>query len=396
MRIVQTVFGVFHHFNLAHELERRGHLERVYSTWPWARVKREGLPHRLVETFPWLHMAEYAVNRSPVGMRWLSDNLGYANAVEFDRWTLRRLKRLEERPDALVGISGSSLSSGTWLQTQGGVFVCDRGSTHQRYQKELVEEEYALWGVGRPVSDERDTVREEAIYAQADAITVPSSYVARSFVEMGVPAEKIYTIPYGVRLENFRPVGKPVEGEFNVLFAGGAGLRKGVPYLLQAFANLRHPRKRLRVAGYVRDNLRDVLHRLPQEDVEFLGPVPRERLVELMSASDVMVLPSIEEGLALVQAEAMACGCPVIGSTNTGGDDLYADGFEGFIVPIRDAGAILDRMQLLADDPVLARSMRVAAMERVASLGGWNDYGNQWEQLLKTLTGEVFPSHRAT
>jgi starch synthase len=387
MRIVQTVFGVFHHFHLAHELERRGHLERVYSTWPWARVKREGLPHRLVETYPWLHMAEYAVNRSPVGMRWLSDDLGYATALTFDWWTKKRLKRLKQRPDALIAISGSSLSAGTWLQSQGGVFVCDRGSTHQRYQKDLVEEEYAIWGVDRPVSDERDTVREEAIYAQADAITVPSSYVARSFVEMGVPEEKIFTIPYGVQLGSFRPVGEPVEGEFNVLFAGGAGLRKGVPYLLEAFANLKHPKKTLRVAGYVRDNLRDVLHRLPKEHVEFIGPTPRERLVELMSTSDVLVLPSIEEGMAMVQAEAMACGCPVIGSTNTGGDDLYTEGVEGFIVPIRDSGAILDRMQWMADNPILARQMRFAAIKRVQSMGGWSDYGDRWEHLLLKLTG---------
>jgi starch synthase len=386
MRIVQTVFGVFHHFHLAHELERRGHLERVYSTWPWARVKREGLPHRLVETYPWLHMAEYAVNRSPVGMRWLSDDLGYATALTFDRWTEKRLKRLKQRPDALIGISGSSLRAGTWLQSEGGVFVCDLGSTHQRYQKDLVEEEYAIWGVDRPVSDERDTVREEAIYAQADAITVPSSYVARSFVEMGVPAEKIFKIPYGVQLGSFRPVGEPVEGEFNVLFAGGAGLRKGVPYLLEAFANLKHPRKTLRIAGYVRDNLRDVLHRLPKEHVEFLGPTPRERLVELMSTSDVLVLPSIEEGMAMVQAEAMACGCPVIGSTNTGGDDLYTDGVEAFIVPIRDSGAILDRMQWMADHPILAGEMRAAAVKRVQWMGGWSDYGDRWEQLLLKLT----------
>jgi glycosyltransferase involved in cell wall biosynthesis len=386
MRIVQTVFGVFHHFNLAHELERRGHLERVYSTYPWSRLKREGLPHRLVETYPWVHMVEYAVNRSPIGMRRLSDNLGYAAALTFDRWTEKRLKRLRQRPDALIGISGSSLSSGAWLQSEGGVFVCDRGSTHQRYQQELVEEEYALWGVKRPVSDTRDTVREEQIYAQADAITVPSSYVARSFVEMGVPTEKIYTIPYGVGLADFRPVGEPVEAEFNVLFAGGVGLRKGVPYLLQAFANLKHPRKRLRIAGYVRDTMRDVLHRLPTEHVEFLGPVPRERMIELMSTSDVLVLPSIEDGFGLVMAEAMACGCPVIASTNTGGDDLYTDGVEGFIVPIRDPQAILDRMQLLTDDPVLTRTMRAAAVKRVQMMGGWSAYGDRWEQLLLHLT----------
>jgi len=387
MRIVQTVFGVFHHFNLARELERRGHLERVYSTWPWNRLKREGLEHRLVETFPWLHVAEYAVGRSPVDLRWLGDQLGYANALAFDRWTEKRLKRLEQRPDALIGISGSSLSSGAWLQQEGGVFICDRGSTHQRYQQQIVEEEYAIWGVTLPVSDERDTIREEAIYLQANAITVPSSFVARSFVEMGVPAEKVFTIPYGVRLENFRPVGEAAEGEFNVLFAGAPGLRKGVPYLLQAFSNLNHPKKTLRIAGYVQENLKAALKRLPLEHVEFLGPIPQAELVELMSRSHVLVLPSIEEGLALVQAEAMACGCPVIGSTNTGGDDLYTDGVEGFIVPIRDQQAITDRMQLLADDPDLRQRMRAAGLRRVQLLGGWTTYGDRWEELLLRLTG---------
>jgi glycosyltransferase involved in cell wall biosynthesis len=386
MRIVQTVFGVFHHFNLARELERRGHLERVYSTWPWRRLRREGLAHSLVETYPWLHVAEYALGRSPIDLRWLSDELGYANALAFDRWTEKRLKHLKQRPDALIGISGSSLGTGAWLQREGGVFICDRGSTHQRYQQQIIEEEYALWGVTRPVSDERDTVREEAIYRQADAITVPSSFVARSFVEMGVSAEKVHTIPYGVRLEHFRPVAEPAEGEFNVLFAGAPGLRKGVPYLLQAFANLKHPRKTLRIAGYIQENLKGALKRLPKENVEFLGPIRQAELVEQMSRSHVLVLPSIEEGLALVQAEAMACGCPVIGSTNSGGDDLYTDGIEGFIVPIRDAQAIADRLQLLADEPALQRTMGAAALRRVHSMGGWTEYGDRWEQLLLQLT----------
>jgi glycosyltransferase involved in cell wall biosynthesis len=386
MRIVQTVFGVFHHFNLARELERRGHLERVYSTWPWARLKREGLAHALVETYPWLHMAEYAAWRSPVDMPWLNDALGYANALAFDRWSEKRLKSLKQRPDALIGISGSSLSTGAWLQREGGVFICDRGSTHQRYQQQILEEEYAIWGVSRPVSDERDTVREEAIYRQANAITVPSTAAAQSFVAMGVAAEKVYTIPYGVQLENFRPVAEPAEGEFNVLFAGAPGLRKGVPYLLQAFANLKHPRKTLCIAGYVQEDLKPVLGRLPRENVEFLGPISQTELVERMSRSHVLVLPSIEEGLALVQAEAMACGCPVIGSTNSGGDDLYTDGVEGFIVPIRDAQAITDRMQLLADEPELQRTMRAAARRRVQSMGGWTEYGDRWERLLLQLT----------
>lgn len=246
-------------------------------------------------------------------------------------------------------------------------------------------EEYRLWGVERQVSDERDTVREEAIYAQADAITVPSSMAARSFVEMGVPATKVHTIPYGVRLENFHPAGEPPQGEFRVLFAGAVGLRKGIPYLLQAFSELRHPRKRLLIAGQMQEDLRSVLPRCPQEKVEFLGAVPQARLVELMSTSHTLVLPSIEEGLALVQAQALACGCPVICSTNTGGEDLFSDGVEGFVVPIRDSGAIAVRLQQLADDPLLQAKMRVAALARVQAIGGWTQYGDRWERLLRDL-----------
>jgi starch synthase len=389
MRVAQAVFGVFHHFELARELERRGHLDRVYSTWPWSRLKREGLSRDKVKTFPWLHLPQLALQRSPLDLPALDDHLGYANALTFDLWTdlqfQRNLRRGKPSPDVLIAISGAGLLTGRHLQERGGLFVCDRGSTHQRYQENIVAEEYRRWGVERQVSDERDTVREEAIYAQADAITVPSSVAARSFVEMGVSASKVHTIPYGVRLENFHPTGEPAQNEFQVLFAGAAGLRKGVPYLLQAFAALRHPHKRLLIAGQVQEDLRTVLPHCPQENVEFLGAVPQSRLAELMSTSQALVLPSIEEGLALVQAQALACGCPVICSTNTGGEDLFSDGIEGFITPICDPEAITQRLQQLADDPLLQAKMRAAALARVHAIGGWTEYGDRWERLLQDL-----------
>ena len=106
-----------------------------------------------------------------------------------------------------------------------------------------------------------------------------------------------------------------------------------------------------------------------------------------MSRSHALVLPSIEEGLALVQAQALACGCPVICSTATGGEDLFTDGVEGFIVPVRDPEALGGRMQLLADDPPLQTAMRVAALQRVQTIGGWTTYGDRWESLLRELTG---------
>ena len=390
MHVVQTVFGVFHHFELARQLHARGHLKTIYSTWPWARLKREGLPRGLVETFPWIHTPEMVMNRFGLQPPWIMDQTGYANALLFDGWTSRRLRGMQP-PDALVALSGSSLRTGRELQRRGTRFICDRGSSHQRYQERIVAEEYARWRVRRRVSDPRDTAREEEIYEVADAITVPSSFAARSFAESGVAAEKVHVIPYGVRLERFRPVAEAPQGRFEVLFAGSVGLRKGFPYALEAFARVRHPRKRMRVAGMVHPDIKAVLPRLPQTDVEFLGAVPQEQLAELMSSSHLMVLPSIEEGLALVQGQALACGCPVLASTNTGAEDLFRDEREGFIVPIRDVAALQDRMERIAGSPELHERMRAAALLRVQSLGGWDDYGSRWERLLSELTGQEPP-----
>ena len=385
MKITQAVFGVFHHFALARELDRRGHLETVYSTWPWARLKREGLPRGKVETFPWIHTPETVLNRAGLLPRWLSDDMGVQNALRFDDWTARRIP---EDTDALIAIAGAGLKTGRLVQQRGGRFICDRGSTHQRWQERIVSEEYKRWGVDLPVSDIRDTVREEEIYATADAITVPSTFALRSYLEMGVPREKLHVIPYGAELGGFAESDvRPSAESFDVLFAGAVSLRKGVPYLLEAFAKLRQPTKRLRLAGHLDTDMKQVLGRMPMDNVELLGAVPKAELMELMRRSHVLVLPSIEDGFGLVMAEAMACGCSVISSTNTGGEDLYTDGVEGFTVPIRRAEVITERLQEMVDDPELRERMRGSALARVRAIGGWSEYGDRWVTLLKTLIG---------
>jgi glycosyltransferase involved in cell wall biosynthesis len=106
-----------------------------------------------------------------------------------------------------------------------------------------------------------------------------------------------------------------------------------------------------------------------------------------MSASHVLVLPSIEEGFGLVMAQAMACGCPVIATTATGAEHLFAENEAGFIVEPRDTGALANCLQQLADDPALRARMSTAALARVHHLGGWDRYGDQWDALLHSLTG---------
>jgi alpha-maltose-1-phosphate synthase len=384
MKVTQAVFGVFHHFELAHQLHRRNHLQKIYSTWPWARLKRESLPHSLVSSFPLLHTTDYLLNRAGVRTQWLSSKLNAWNALSFDRWTSSQIRAC----DAFIAISGAGLLTGRKVQSSGGIFICDRGSTHQRYQENLVAEEYRRWNVPHPLNKPHITIREEEIYATANAITVPSTVAKRSFIQMGIAPEKVHVIPYGVRLDQFTRTASPPQDSFEALFAGQVSLRKGIPYLLQAFARLKHPNKRLTIAGTIQDDMRALLSTLPTENVVFVGSLSQSELAKKMSASHLLVLPSVEEGLALVQGQALACGCPVLATVATGAEDLFTDGEQGFIVPDRDVDALSQRMRQVADDPELQQRLSEAALLRVRNLGGWDHYGETWDTLLHKLTGK--------
>lgn len=381
-RVVQSVAGVFHHFELARELYSHGHLKQIYSTFPWSRLKREALPRDMVSTFPLIDPVVMLFNHFDIQLPHpVLRQLQYANLVTFDHWVSRHIPECE----VFVGISSCGLLTGNAVRKRGGKYVCDRGSSHIRFQDQILSEEYRRWGVDAQACDPRFILREEAEYAQADAITVPSEFARESFIEMGVSASKVFKIPYGVNLQQFSRVAEPPKNAFEVLFVGQVSLRKGIPYLLQAFDKFSHPRKRLRMVGRVSKEIRPILRKNSLQGVEFLGAMPQVELKQIMSTSHVMVLPSIEEGLALVQGQAMACGCPLISTFNTGGADLFTHGVEGFEVPIRSAGAITERLEQLANDPDLQLEMSQAALERVKQIGGWHTYGEQYLRLMKQL-----------
>src|SRR5260370_13925046 len=308
-------------------------------------------------------------------------------ALSFERGTRSRIPPC----DAFTAISGAGLLTGRKFQSQGGIFIWDRGSTHQRYKENIVAQDYRRWSMPQPLSKPHIVIREEKIYSLADAITVPSTVAQRSFVAMGIPAEKVHVIPYGVRLDQFARTEDPPQNSFEILFAGQVSLRKGIPYLLQAFARLNHQNKCLTIVGAIQDDIRTLLSTLPTGNVVFTGPLPQSQLAHKMSASHLLVLPSIEEGLALVQGQAMACGCPVLATTATGAEDLFTDGQQGFIGPDRDVDALTQRMQQIADDAALQRKLSEAAMLRVKTLGGWDQYGEIWDRLLHQLTAK--PRH---
>ena len=372
MRVVQSVAGVFHHFQAAKQLQRRGWLERLYTSFPWRRVAREGVARDKVETWPWLHAPYMLAGRHPgLVPQPVMRQLLLANFIGYDRWVAGRLPAC----DLVFALSAAGLATGRNAQERGAAYVCDRASSHARYQDAILREEFERWGIRQVVVEPRVLARELAEYEAADAITVPSEFAARSFAEMGVPPDKVFRVPFGVQLDRFYPEGAPEPDRFDILFGGQVSYRKGVVYLLQAFAQLKHPNKRLLLAGAVQPSFRPVLERSMTAGVEVLGAIRQPEMRRRMSTSHVFVLPSVEDGFGYVLAEAMACGCPCIASVNTGGSDLITDGVEGFLVPIRSPEALLERLSVLADDTQLRQRMAEASLRRVQSLGGWDSYG---------------------
>jgi alpha-maltose-1-phosphate synthase len=384
MKAVLTTLGRFHSFDLARQLHAQGALEAIYTGYPRFKLKGEGLPTELVRTFPYVH-APYMAS----GWR---DRFGIGFLRQWEYWDRTSLDRYvaSSLPDAdiFVGLSSCGLATGRKAKRRGMRYVCDRGSTHIRHQDEVLAAEHRRWGVDFVGVDPRIVEREEDEYDTADCITVPSSFVRDTFLARGVAAAKVRVVPYGVDLARFHPVDEAPAGRFDVLFVGGLSLRKGAPYLFEAFAALKHPAKSLTIAG-IPD--RATVARLQQlglidAGVTFLGHVQQTELKALMSRSHVMVLPSIEEGLAMVMAQAMASGCPVVATPNTGAADLFTDGVEGSIVPETDSAALAARLQQLADDPATLARMRASALERVRAIGGWSDYGRRATALYGELS----------
>ncbi len=383
MKAVLTTLGKFHSFDLARQLHARGALEAIYSGYPRFKLKGEGLPPQLVRTFPYLH-APYMASawRHRFGLKFLWQ-WEYWDRASIDRFVARSL------PDAqvFVGLSGCGLATGQEARRRGMRYVCDRGSTHIRHQSDVLCDEHERWGLPFPGVDPRIIEREEAEYATADAITVPSSFVRNTFIARGVPAANVKLLSYGVDLQRFHPAGEPRPDHFDLLFVGGVSLRKGIPYLLRAFQALRHPRKTLTIAGVAEPAVVERMRALGLlgDHVKLIGHVPQPELKKLMSASHALALPSLEEGLAMVMAQALACGCPVVATHNSGAADLFSDGLEGFIVDAADDDALADRLQRLADDPALQASQREAALARVQAIGGWATYGENAMQLYGQL-----------
>ena len=211
----------------------------------------------------------------------------------------------------------------------------------------------------------------------ADAVICPSRFVYDSLPETTRAQKECVIAPFGSPLPIVRTAGG--NDKLRVLFAGTMTQRKGLADVFTAFKILKRSDVELVVIGSPVASMR--FYREQYAHFRFEPTRSHEGVMELMRTCDVLLLPSIVEGRALVQQEALSCGLPIIVTPNAGGADLIEEGVTGFLVPIRSPEIIAEKIGWIADNRSELGSMQRAAMRKAAEYS-WESYG---EKLLGAL-----------
>jgi glycosyltransferase involved in cell wall biosynthesis len=180
------------------------------------------------------------------------------------------------------------------------------------------------------------------------------------------------------------------ETDFVLVAAARLVHQKGHRYLLAALEELARRRNcpHLLVLGQgpLESELKaDVAQRGLQAQVSFLGAVAHERVVQLVQAADIFVMPSTHEGLPLAAAEAMALQCPVLASRISSIEELIEDGVSGLLATPADPAALAAGIERLQNDGALRTALGRGGRQRVAARFDANLIAAQWETLLQSL-----------
>lgn len=279
---------------------------------------------------------------------------GWRNLVEidlFDRWVARSL-RGAPRGDTFIGFVGQALH--TFRQARSlGYRRLELVAANSHVRNVMAQHAKAIARYGIETSwlnpaQVRKTLRE---YELADVIQVASDYSLESFLEQGVPREKLVKVPLRVDPRFRPPAARTRDGVFRIVYVGSLTVMKGVPLLLEAFSRLPVREAELTlVGGWSTRGMRRYLQAWLQRDSR-IRLAPGDPLPHLHRA-DVCVHPTYEDGFAYAPAEALACGIPVIVSEDTGMKEYVREGVNGYVVPTGDVDALVERLVHLYGHPL--------------------------------------------
>jgi glycosyltransferase involved in cell wall biosynthesis len=303
----------------------------------------------------------------------------------FDARVARRLREIEV--DAVYAYEGGALQTFRQARKRGIKTLYELPSSHWYWEYKLLSEEAEcnpeFAGLLPKLRDsDRHMEEKDEELLLADYVVVPSQHVRNTLAGV-VPDEKIRVISYGappvqrkkqVSLDSSRPL--------KVLFAGALTQRKGIGYLLEAIDLLQSNIELTLVGKRFKEN-----HRVDEacNRWRWYESLPHFRVIEVMQEADVLVLPSLAEGSALVVLEALSCGLPVIITPNTGSLEFVHDGCEGFVVPICRADVIADRLEMLNRNREQLVYMSQIA-QATAAKHSWENYRRNWAETVKVAS----------
>ena len=224
--------------------------------------------------------------------------------------------------------------------------------------------------------------RKENEARLAERIIACSEFVKATLVEGGVPQHSIRVVQFGSPegIECKAWSAGDLRRPLRILFAGLVLQRKGIGYLLHAVQRMRREAVELVVMGRMPARAQSLLRY--RHLFRYEPPRPHQEVLALMKTCDLLVLPSLFEGQALVVLEAMKCGLPVVITPNTGAANLVENGREGFVVSPGSVDALLESLEWFAAHREAVEVMGTAARKR-AEGATWRKYRAQIVDIIK-------------
>jgi glycosyltransferase involved in cell wall biosynthesis len=299
--------------------------------------------------------------------------LGDRRAAAFhDTRTARLVLRGEIDFDVVHAWPGGCERTLAAARSRGMPAFLERPNAHTAFGFDVVASECASLGMRLEPSSNHafDSVkleREEREFAAADALLCPSDFVAGTHAARGEPAGRLLRHRYGYDPEQFSaPSEIQDRSPLTITFVGRLEPRKGVHLALEAWRRAAlGDRARLLLCGHMEPGYGEVLAPLlDQQGVEWRGHV--DDPAEVLRDSDALVLPSLEEGSALVTHEARACGAVLLVSDRTGAPVTHAH--DGLVHHAGDVEALARHLRRIVDEPSLLGLLRANSLAGVDSL----------------------------
>ncbi len=238
--------------------------------------------------------------------------------------------------------------SARWLAGRGVPTLAIASILHPRVNYERVGAEAARLGLDdrSPYRDRARMLQVERFFASCSRILTTERVGEASFIEQGIPPERIITTPLmnGADCVRFEPRSGPrPPGPLRFLHLSSMNLIKGVAILFEAWRELALDDAELLLGGSMDASTRQLHTRFDPRHCRLLGPVADTPAC--YRSADIFISPSLSDSAPNTVLEALASGLPVIVSDACGASNLIEGGVNGFVYPWNDTAALAERMR---------------------------------------------------